>query len=193
MKPAGKAGDPRPPQSPAAQRPNGEPDNIPPADSEDVLHSDGAAEVPHRSATRPRKSTTPPNIGRPSLNTPETRAAILEALALGNTVKDSCLGAGVGYSTVREWATADLEFADALEKAQAQARQKMVAIIMKSAPGSWAAAMTYLERRDPEHWGRRDRVSMTVDLNREARRLANETGLDEAAILAEAEALLRNG
>jgi hypothetical protein len=34
---------------------------------------------------------------------------------------------------------------------------------------------------------------MTVDLNREARRLAQETGLDEAAILAEAEALLRNG
>ena len=53
---------------------------------------------------------------------------ILEALALGNTVKDSCLGAGVGYSTVREWATADPEFADALEKAQAQARQKMVAM-----------------------------------------------------------------
>ena len=168
MKPAGKAGDPRPPQSPAAQR----------------------------SATRPRKPTTPPNIGRPSLNTPETRAVILEALALGNTVKDSCLGAGVGYSTLREWATADPEFADALEKAQAQARQKMVAVIAKvafSLEGNWQAAMTFLERRDPEHWGRRDRVSMTVDLNREARRLAQETGLDEAAILAEAEALLRNG
>ena len=166
MKPAGQAGDTPLPQSPAAQR----------------------------SVTRPRKPTTPPNIGRPTKHTPETIALILANIEGGNTIEDSCKAAGVGYSTMREWAVADPEFADRVEKAGATARIAMVSIVQKVAKeGNWQAAMTYLERRDPEHWGRRDRVSMTVDLNREARRLAQETGLDEAAILAEAEALLRNG
>ena len=166
MKPAGKAGDPRPPQSPAAQR----------------------------SATRPRKPTTPPNIGRPTKYTPDNIAAILKALEAGNTPEDSCKAVGVGYTTMREWVAIYPDFAYAVEKAGATARQEMVNVVRTVAlSGNWQAAMTYLERRDPEHWGRRDRVSMTVDLNREARRLAQETGLDEAAILAEAEALLRNG
>ena len=166
MKPAGKAGDPRPPQSPAAQR----------------------------SATRPRKSTTPPNIGRPTKYTPDNVAAILKALEGGNTMEDSCRAVGVHYSTMRDWVARYPDFAESVEKASARAHQAMVDVVRTVAlSGNWQAAMTYLERRDPEHWGRRDRVSMTVDLNREARRLAQETGLDEAAILAEAEALLRNG
>jgi hypothetical protein len=168
MKPADAAGGSPLPQSPAAQR----------------------------STQRPRKSTTPPNIGRPSLYTPEMVETIVTALAGGNTKRDAALGAGITYTTMREWEVRFPEFAIATEKAQAQARQKMVAIVVKVAEsfeGNWQAAMTFLERRDPEHWGRKDRVSLSVDLNREARRLAQETGLDEAAILAEAEALLRNG
>ena len=182
MKPAGKAGDPRPPQSPAAQRSN---------QRASVGGAVSKTTLPGSTPGAGAKAT-----GRPSLYTPEMVAAIVTALEGGNTKRDAALGAGITYTTMREWEVRFPEFASATEKAQAQARQKMVAIVVKvaeSLEGNWTAAMTFLERRDPEHWGRRDRVSMTVDLNREARRLANETGLDEAAILAEAEALLRNG
>ena len=153
MKPAGKAGDPRLPQSPAARR----------------------------SATR-RKPRPPTSAAPPS--TPQRQvAAILKALEAGNTPEDSCKAVGVGYTTMREWVAIYPDFAYAVEKAGATARQEMVNVVRTVAlSGNWQAAMTYLERRDPEHWGRRDRVSMTVDLNREARRLAQETGLDEAAI-----------
>jgi transposase len=150
--------------------------------------------MPRQPAKPKSEPASPKPEGRPTLNTPETRNAILNSLAIGNTVEDSCRAAGVGYSTMRAWAVADQEFQEQIEKAQAQARQRMVGIVVSAAAaGNWQAAMTFLERRDPEHWGRKDRVSLSVDLNREARRLAQETGLDEAAILAEAEALLRNG
>ena len=166
MKPAGKAGGAHSLPSPAAQR----------------------------LSQRPRKPTTAPKPGRPTKYTPETIALILTALEGGNTRKDAAAVAGVSRDSLNEWRLAYPDFSDAIEKAEASAFQKMVSIVMKVASeGNWQAAMTFLERRDPEHWGRRDRVSMTVDLNREARRLATETGLDEAAILAEAEALLRNG
>ena len=145
-------------------------------------------------AQRPHKAPGKHAGGAPTKYTPETVATILEALAEGNTKEDAATVAGVTYTTMRTWELADPEFLSAVQKAIASARREMVRIVTKIAKeGNWQAAMTFLERRDPEHWGRKDRVSLSVDLNREARRLAQETGLDEAAILAEAEARLRNG
>jgi hypothetical protein len=140
----------------------------------------------------PRKPTTPPNVGHPTKYTLENVQAILTALAIGNTAEDSCRAVGVGYSTMREWVGRYPEFADAVEKAGAQARQRMVGIVVKVASeGNWQAAMTYLERRDPEHWGRRERLDVMMDVRRSIEALSNDPAEVEAAV-AEAHRLINH-
>ena len=60
-------------------------------------------------------------------------------------------------------------------------------------PKTWTAAAWWLERRKNSDYARRDKVEMTVDLRREAERLAAEQGLDPSEVLAEAEAIMRGG
>jgi Transposase len=47
-----------------------------------------------------------------------------------------------------------------------------------AAEGTWTAAAWWLERRKHQDYGRRERVDMTIDLRREAERLAAANGLD---------------
>lgn len=51
-------------------------------------------------------------------------------------------------------------FVTLAERASAQAEVAAVAQVRLAGPNNWAAAMTFLERRHPEKWGRRDRVAM---------------------------------
>lgn len=66
------------------------------------------------------------------------------------------------------------EFAGQIKAAEAQARIAAVtaiqsAIAQKGGKG-WVAAMTYLERKDPKNWGRKDR-NTNVNLNLDASKL----------------------
>jgi hypothetical protein len=139
-----------------------------------------------------KKAVAPPaKTGRPTKYTPEIVKAILTALAIGNTAEDSCAAQGVGYSTMREWVGIYPEFAEAVQKAQAEARQRMVGVVAKAAAGgNWQAAMTYLERRDPEHWARRDRLDVAVNVRKEAERIAAENDLSVDEVMAEANRIL---
>ena len=136
----------------------------------------------------PRKSVKSPNpVGRPTKYVPETIQAIIASLAIGNTKEDSAVAAGVTYTTMRQWELDYPEFSEATQKAQAQARQRMVGTIAKAAAdGNWVAAMTYLERRDPEHWARRDRMDIQIDVRKEAERIAAANDLNVEDVLAEA-------
>jgi hypothetical protein len=129
-------------------------------------------------------------MARPTKRTPETEAAILDALRAGNTRTDAALIAGLNPHTLSDWCKRFPQFSAAVEKAEAEARARMVAIVAKAAVHTWTAAAWYLERRDPEHFGRRDRLDMTLDARREAERIAAEDGLDPSEVLAEAEAIL---
>jgi hypothetical protein len=51
--------------------------------------------------------------------------------------------------------------------------------------------MGWLERRYPKEFGRREQVDVQLDVQRMAERLAAESGLEPAAILAEPERLAR--
>ena len=55
---------------------------------------------------------------------------------------------------------------------------------------SWQAAAWWLERRKSDDYARRDKVDMTVDVKREAERIAASMGLDPDAVLAEAQRVL---
>jgi len=54
------------------------------------------------------------------------------------------------------------DFSDAIQKAQADAETRNVALIAKAAKdGTWTAAAWWLERKYPERWGRKERHEVT--------------------------------
>jgi len=96
--------------------------------------------------------------------------AITKALRAGCTKKDSCSLASISeqtfYRWMREGETASegseaWQFCESIKKAIAEARARNVTIIQKHAVNNWTAAAWWLERSDPESWGKRDRVEMS--------------------------------
>lgn len=54
-----------------------------------------------------------------------------------------------------------------IEREEADVQIKMSEVVVNAAlsgnPNMWPAAMTYLERRDPENWGKRDKTTIEAD------------------------------
>ena len=107
-------------------------------------------------------------MARPSKLTPETHAAIVDAILHGATYKDAAEAAGVWYTTFNEWMQRGeaakvgqyYEFNHAVRKAEAQCRLNMTRVIQSAAAkGDWKAAEAYLRRRDRANWG--DNVDVT--------------------------------
>lgn len=129
-------------------------------------------------------------MGRPTKRTPETEAVLVAALRAGNTRTDAVAVAGLSLDTLSVWGKDDPEFLGRIEKAEAEHRLSMLAKVVSAASESWQAAAWFLERRDSEHYGRRDRVDMTLDFRKEAERIAAANGLDPDEVMAEAERVL---
>ena len=71
------------------------------------------------------------------------------------------------------------QFCQAIKKALADFEVRTVTLVQQAAPADWRAAMTLLERRFPDRWGRRDRVDHTHRLEEQVERLVRDKGLDE--------------
>ena len=122
--------------------------------------------------------------GRPTKLTPQVQARIVQAIVGGNDITVAAAYAGIGKTTFYEWLergrkeaarlaassrakpkdseTPFAEFADAIQKAQADAETRNVALIAKAAQeGTWTAAAWWLERKHPDRWGRKDRHEVT--------------------------------
>lgn len=133
--------------------------------------------------------------GRPTKLNPQVQDAIVAAVRAGSYWEDAAVRAGVHPATVRRWraeaeqddAPAHLrEFRDAVARAQADARVRMVAAIMKDAvggqvvrrvtrqladgtveteesfsPPNGRVALEYLSRADPERWARRQALEVS--------------------------------
>ena len=126
-----------------------------------------------------------------STRSPEREQAILNALRVGNTRRAALAAAEISVQTFYRWLE-NVTFRDAVLKAEADAEQRFLGNVAKAAAsGNWTAAAWWLERRHPADYGRRDRVEMTVDVRKEAERLAEELGLNADDVLAEAESILR--
>src|SRR5213080_2194015 len=77
--------------------------------------------------------------------TPGTVDTILEAIADGLTIGQACAAVGITYSCMQKWKEKFPAFAEALEKAREQCRQKMLGIIKAAAEqGDWRAAEIHL-------------------------------------------------
>lgn len=131
-------------------------------------------------------------MSRPSKYTPEREARILEALRAGNTRKASALFGGIDHATLDRWLLRYARFADAVQKAEAEAEVAHVANIAKAAQaGNWTASAWWLERRRHADWGRKDRVEIVQTV----RQLAAANGLTDEeteAAVAEAERFLKD-
>lgn len=111
-------------------------------------------------------SQAPPRTGPESLLADVYRVSkCLKAVADGNYKSTAALIAGFRRETLsrvearaKDGEIAAIAFMHALEKAEAEAEGEMVDCVRSAAkkgPQFWAAGMTYLERRQPDKWGKR--------------------------------------
>jgi hypothetical protein len=117
------------------------------------------------------QEVAPATIGRPTKLTPEIAATICGLVAQGNYLKAAAGAVAVDPGTLHRWVSKGAapdadplyrDFRDQLQKARAMAEAKMVKVITTAAnQGQWTAAAWWLERTNPEEWGKRDRVEVT--------------------------------
>ena len=106
-----------------------------------------------------------PSIGRPShLNDPDKVQLLLASIRDGNYRETACRQAGLSKVTFYNWLKQAehgheqaIAFVNALEKAEADAESETVRNVRNASklPQFWAAGMTWLERKSPDKWGRR--------------------------------------
>lgn len=115
--------------------------------------------------------------GRPTKLTAQMQEAICTALEKGNTRTSAALLAGINRATLYRWMQEHASFCDAIEKAEAEAQERLLHRIRVAAevgmtvtrkdgevveyPGAWQAAAWILERRWPTQYGRTSTVEMT--------------------------------
>lgn len=117
-------------------------------------------------------------------------AALLDALRLGNTRRAAMAVADITSPTFYRMME-DVAFRTAVEKAEAEAEAAYVSGIAKAVnDGTWQAAAWWLERRKHEDYAQRSKVEMSIDIKREAERIAAANGLDPDEVMAEAERVL---
>ena len=108
--------------------------------------------------------------GRPSKLTEDVKDKLVKAISQGNYYEAACSYAGISYSTFREWmnkgeeqeGTEFSDFLEAIKKAESAAELRLVQEWQKHIPNNWQAIATFMERRYPDRWGRRERRDVNV-------------------------------
>lgn len=108
----------------------------------------------------------PNTVGAPStIGDADKVQQLLAAIADGNYRETAFRLAGISKQTFYNWLKraehgdeAAMQFVDALEKAEAFAEAETVKNVRNASkmPQFWAAGMTWLERKSPDKWGRRN-------------------------------------
>ena len=130
-------------------------------------------------------------VGRRSKLTPEVQEKVVSAIRAGNYANVSAEYAGISERTFYRWLQRGQEaksgryrqFWLSVKKAESESEVRAVAIVQKHMDSNWQAAMTYLERKHPDRWGRRDRLRVDINPREELEDLLALSGDElEAAI-----------
>lgn len=143
-------------------------------------------------------------MGRPTKLTDELQEKICGYIADGNYPETAAQACGINPGSYYGWMKHGREFAadvpddyedgpanryyeffKAVKHAEALCETTALTELRKHWPEQWTAIATFLERRFPYRWGRKDRIE--IDVRGEAERIARETGIDPDLIIAEAE------
>ena len=110
--------------------------------------------------------------------TPEVREALLRYIRAGNYHETACRAAGVSKDFFYHWMRDDEDFADAVKQAEGDAEAEMLACIREAALAdkTWTAAAWYLERKNPDRFGRQDRRPEGADKTEVVIKWADEEG-----------------
>ena len=101
--------------------------------------------------------------GRRSKLTPELQDKIVKVIRAGNYACVAAEFACIGETTFYRWLEQGeaeesgpyREFREAVKSAEREAEIRAVATVQGHMGKSWQAAMTFLERKFPQRWGRR--------------------------------------
>lgn len=139
-------------------------------------------------------------MARPTKLTPEISTGIVTLIQYGVHPSVAAGAFGVDRATFYEWMARGegrdpvrpsvpeyVAFADDVRRAEHEAESALVALAVKKIR-STGDALAILARRYGDRW--RERVDIRVELEAEVRRLAEESGVDYAEALAEAERIL---
>jgi transposase len=105
-------------------------------------------------------------VGRPTKLTPRVQERIVRLIEAGSYAEPAARAAGISASTFYSWMERGeleddgifREFREAIKRAEAEAEVRAVNVVTGAMPRSWQAAMTFLERKHPDRWGRRSRA-----------------------------------
>lgn len=174
------------------------------------------SKLKHKSVARAARSVKRRRAGAPTKLTIGTAAKILVLVSEGNYPRVACAAAGITKRTLDNWRERAREFIDdaecdwedippseriyvefflMLQIAEANSEASLLRRAVRGEKG-WQAAMTVLERRRPEHWGRQE---TRIHAGDEERPIVFELGAREgreakvAGILDQAGVLQGNG
>lgn len=115
----------------------------------------------------------PKHSGRPSKLNDKVKEKFFAAISNGHTYESSCALAGISERAFYQWKVKGtdptekrnseyVQFMQELQEKEALAKIKLLSDIQKS--DSWQAKAWILERRWPEEWGRKDKVSIEKEV-----------------------------
>jgi len=124
-------------------------------------------------------------VSRPKFD-PQVTQRIVDLIRAGNYLEVAATAAGIHSTTLHRWLRLGRaqrrgqyrRFVTAVQKAQAEAESRDVALIAKAASEDWRAAAWRLERKAPRRYGARVLVSVQEELEAVLERL--KQGLDDA-------------
>ena len=111
-------------------------------------------------------------MARPKLD-PALTQRLVDLLRAGNYLEVAATAVGIHRSTIHRWMRLGRKqvrgryrkFLTSVEKAQAEAESRDVALIAKAASDDWRAAAWRLERKQPRRYGPRVAVSVQQELD----------------------------
>lgn len=133
-------------------------------------------------------------MARKSGLTPDIHKQLINVLQGGATIADACAFVGITDRTYHNWIKRGeagrseeyVQFFRDATRARVSARIGAVAIIRQAITnGDVSAAEWYLERTDPENWGRRNQSSIKIEGLDELLRLTNKLGISAADVVQE--------
>ena len=118
------------------------------------------------------------------LDNPAIQKKFLDTVRLGATIADACGVCGFSDDLLRLYLKRNSDFSESYYAARHEAKVSCVASIRKAATGNWQAAAWFLERSDPETWGRTQKIILKCepDLLKRLQAQADASGVDLASI-----------